>query len=166
MQPVSTFLKALNRLECVVAAIGLLLVAAVLLADVIGREIVGSGIYWGPRLASYCTTVAGMLGFSIVVSAGGHLRPKFVDGVFPEQWSETVDRIADLIAAGLCLFMFWHSALFVLSTAQMGTRAIALNIPVWFVQFVIPYVFASAALRYLAYTVFPPLRPEEQAFGS
>lgn len=165
MKAVDTFLKSLNRIECVFAAIGLLLVAAVLLADVVGREIVGSGIYWGPRLASYSTTVAGMLGFSIVVSAGGHLRPKFLDNTFPESWSQSVDRVADLIAAMLCGFLLWHSALFVLSTAEMGTRAIALDMPVWIVQFVVPYVFASAGLRYLAYAVFPELRPEEVAFG-
>ncbi len=165
MAAIATALKALNRLECFLAAFGLLVVAAILLADVLGREVFGSGIYWAPRLASYFTTVAGMLGFSIVVSAGGHLRPKFVDGVFPESWDTTVNRIADLLSAGLLFFLFWHSALFVWSTAELGTRAIALNFPVWIVQAIVPYVFLSAAIRYLFYAFAPAFRPKETGFG-
>jgi len=166
MSRIDNLLKALNRIECFLAAFGLLIVAGLLLADVLGREIFGSGIYWAPRLASYFTTVAGMLGFSIVVSAGGHLRPKFADGIFPESWNQGVNRLADLISFGLLAFLFWHSAIFVWTTADMGTRAIALNTPVWIVQIVVPYVFASAALRYLFYAVNPDYRPEEAAFGT
>ncbi len=166
MYRIDKILKALNRIECFLAAFGLLIVAGLLLADVMGRELFGSGIYWAPRLASYFTTVAGMLGFSIVVSAGGHLRPKFADGIFPASWNENVNRVADLISFALLAFLFWHSAVFVWSTAEMGTRAIALNTPVWIVQIVVPYVFLSAAMRYLFYALDPAYRPEEAEFGT
>ena len=158
-------LHALNRVESLVAAIGLVLVAAILLADVLGREFFGSGIFWAPRLASYCTTVAGMLAFSIVVSSGGHLRPRPVDRVFPPRWDNQVNRLADSISAVLCLFLAYHCGLFVHSTLEMDTRAIAIDMPVWIVQIIVPYVFASAAVRYLAYAIFPEIRPEEKGFG-
>ena len=165
MHLVSTTIKALNRAESMFVAIGLILVAATLLADVTGRELLGSGIYWAPRTASYATTLAGMVAFAVVVSAGGHLRPNVLDGIFPNSWDRAVNRLADIISAAICAFFTWHAAAFVHSTYVIGTRAIALEIPVWYIQLVLPYVFASAGLRYLAFAVFPDLRPVQKSLG-
>jgi C4-dicarboxylate transporter DctQ subunit len=165
MHLVEKTINALNRAESVFAAIGLILVAATLLADVAGRELFGSGIYWAPRTASYATTLAGMIAFSVVVSSGGHLRPKLLDEIFPDSWDLTINRIADIISAAICAFLAWHGAMFVHSTFVIGTRAIALEIPVWYIQLVLPYVFTSAALRYVAYAVYPELRPDQKSLG-
>ena len=165
MPLVQRTLNALNRVESVFAAIGLILVAATLLADVAGRELFGSGIYWAPRTASYATTLAGMVAFSVVVSSGGHLRPRLLDGIFPDHWDLGINRIADIISAAICAFFAWHGALFVHSTFVIGTRAIALEIPVWYIQLVLPYVFASAALRYATYAVYPDIRPDQKSLG-
>lgn len=162
METAKKALGWLTRLECVIAAIGLTSVALILLADVLGRQFLGHGIYWGPRLASYLTTVTGMLGFSIVVASGDHLRPELVDGIFPKTWDSTMNRVADLLSAALCAFIAFHAAWFVYTTYEIGTRAIALNIPVWPIQTIVPYVFASASLRYLAYACIPEIRPVDR----
>lgn len=161
----SDALRFLNRIEAIAAAIGMILVAVLLLVDLLGREFFGSGVFWAPRLASYATTVGGMLAFCVVVSAGGHLRPTFADRLFPPRWDTQISFIADLVSAGLCIFFTYHAAWFVYSSAIIGTRAIALEIPVWYIELIIPYVFASAAIRYLTYAFFPALRPSERGFA-
>lgn len=165
MHLVAKTIGAIDRAESAFAAIGLILVAATLLADVTGRELLGSGIYLAPRTASYATTLAGMVAFAVVVSTGGHLRPAVLDGVFPKRWSRAVNRLADIISAAICVFFAWHAALFVHSTYVIGTQTIALDIPVWYIQLVLPYVFASAGLRYLAFAAFPEIRPAQKSLG-
>ena len=58
---------------------GLALAAFVLCADVIAREVFGQGFYGVQKLAVYCCAVAGALGMSVVVHAGGHLRITAID---------------------------------------------------------------------------------------
>ena len=93
------FLNGLYWAEAILAVTAFSGVALALTADVIGRELFGNGIYGAQKFAVYCTAVAGMTGFALVVAKGGHLRPKFFDRIVPQRYDAQANRIADLTAA-------------------------------------------------------------------
>jgi TRAP-type C4-dicarboxylate transport system permease small subunit len=161
MDGVRRALAWLYRIEAVIAVAALSVCALLLLADVLGRELFGQGIYWAQRVGVYCATFAGLLGFVLVVDKGGHLRPTVLDGLFPEDWDPTTSRLADLISAGISLFIGVYAALFVQESFVRGERGVALETVVWPIQLVLPYAFASATVRYLTFAIFPSLRPSE-----
>jgi C4-dicarboxylate transporter, DctQ subunit len=162
MRAAQFLLTWLFRLETTVAAAAFITVVVVLLADVLGREFFGHGIYWGPRLASYCTTVAGMLGFAIVVGTGGHLRPRNLDALLPAAWDGVLGRLGHLISAGICLWLVWYSAVYIAESYAIGTRGMGIEIVIWPIQIIVPYVFVSGALRYVSYACYPALAPREE----
>jgi len=139
------FLNGLYWAEAILAVTAFSGVALALTADVVGRELFGNGIYGAQKFAVYCTAVAGMTGFALVVAKGGHLRPKFFDRIVPEQYEAQANRIADLAAAAICIFL--------------GIYAL-----VWPIQSIIPYVLLSSALRYLLFALSPANRPVEEGF--
>ncbi len=153
------FLAGLRRIEVAVAVTAFAIVAASLLGDVMGRDLFGHGIYWASGLATFCTTIAGMLGFTLVVASGGHFRVSFVDKLFPASMDETMKRVADLVSMAICLWIAYESYLYVHQSFLIGMRGVSIDIPTWPIQAIIPYVFASAGVRYLLYALFPPLRP-------
>jgi C4-dicarboxylate transporter DctQ subunit len=161
MRAARSFLGVLSKLEAGIAVTAFSVVVAVLFADVAGRELFGHGVYWAQRLASYCTTAAGMLGFCLVVHTGGHLRPKAIEKTVPESWGPVMNRVADSVSALICLFMAYYGAEYVAASARIGQRGMSIEIIVWPIQIIIPYVFASGGLRYAAFAVFPELRPVE-----
>ena len=50
------------------------------------------------------------------------------------------------------------------SSYQLSERGLGLNILVWPIQSIVPYVLFSSALRYLLFAIAPSNRPVEEGF--
>ncbi|MEC9344747.1 MAG: TRAP transporter small permease subunit [Pseudomonadota bacterium] len=169
------FLRGWQWLESAVAVVAFTLVAGALIVDVMGRELFAlfnnigmydfaeswlGGVFGAQRFAVHATQIAGMLGFSIVVGTGGHLRPTVVDKLFPDHMDGLVNRVSDLISAGICAGLAWMCWDFMLSTKANHEISMVFQIEIWPFQLILAYVFASAAARYLCYVAMPSARPD------
>ena len=152
-------LARLQSLERAVAVAAILAAALALIADLVGRELLGQGIFGAQRAAVHLTFIAGMFGFVLAVGSGAHLRVKAADAAVPMHWRASVDRLGSLTSMALLLALAWTSAQFVLETQAIGERSPTLGIPIWPIQALMPYAFFSAALRYLGYAIKPGLKP-------
>ncbi len=161
----AALLRWLFRIEVIVACTAFVVVAAALFADVVAREMFGNGLFGAQKLAVFCTAVAGLLGFTIVVQTGGHLRIGAVDRLFPDSWQPAMMRLADLLSCILCAALGYYAVEFVMNSRAMRETDMVFRIPVWPVQAVLPYIFLASALRYLCFALFPALRPEEKESG-
>lgn len=149
------------RAERIICCAGLALAAAALCADVFSREILGQGIYGVQKFAVYCCAVAGALGLSVVVHSGGHLRVTAIDALIPQRFLGIVACIGDVISALACLFLAYYAQQFVYNTFRFQEMDTILQIPIWWVQIVLPVAFALAALKYLLHAIDPASKPEE-----
>lgn len=159
MQSARRFMKGLWYLEATVCVLAFSITAVALMADVLGREFFGNGIFGAQRLAVWTTAIAGMIGFALVTSEGGHLRPRFADGVIPKAVEPFVDRFADLLSAAICIGLGWYAVEFVKSSYELGERGMAIPILVWPIQLILPWMFFSSALRHLVFFAWPALKP-------
>ncbi|MFP5461391.1 MAG: TRAP transporter small permease [Gammaproteobacteria bacterium] len=159
MQSARRFMKGLWYLEATVCVLAFSITAVALMADVLGREFFGNGIFGAQRLAVWTTAIAGMIGFALVTSEGGHLRPRFADGVIPKAVEPFVDRFADLLSAAICIGLGWYAFEFVKSSYELGERGMAIPILVWPIQLILPWMFFSSALRHLVFFAWPALKP-------
>lgn len=153
------FLRLLALLEGATATIAYGLVAALLIADVLGRQFLGEGISGAPQIAVYAAIVAGFLGFSLATADNEHLRPGFLDGIVPAVAKPFVERLGDFVSA--CIFFGFavYGFLFVLETRAVGDRAAVLYFLLWPIQLVIPYALTSASFRHLIFAANPGLKP-------
>jgi TRAP-type C4-dicarboxylate transport system permease small subunit len=156
-------LAALFRLEATVAVAAFACIAAALFADLLGRELFGRGIFVAQRFAVYCMVVTAFLGFALAVGWRAHLGIDAAARLSPKAWDATVERLADVTAAGACLFLAYWSWRFVAGSFADQARGQGLEILVWPVQSVIVWCFASSALRHLAYAAYPSMRPSAAA---
>lgn len=159
MQAVQKFLKALWTVEAMICVIAFCATALALMADVLAREFFGNGIFGAQRFAVWGNAISGLLGFALVTAERGHLRPQFADGLMPKSLEPYADRIGEVLSAVICLGLTWFAVQFVLSSARLGERGMAIPILVWPIQLVLPWMFFSSALRHLAYANWPQLRP-------
>ncbi len=156
-------LKYWFRIEAGLAIVCLFSVACLLFADVLAREFFGNGIFAAQKLSVYATAIGGVLGYTLVLHSGGHLRPTAIDKLTPAGWDSALNRIADLISSAICAFLGVISAQFVHSTYELGEVGMVLLNPLWPIQLIIPYTFFSASLRYFIYAVRQDLRPAERS---
>jgi len=162
MQGAATVLNALQRIEGAVAALAYATVALLLMGDVLGREFFGEGIFGAPKMAVYAAIVAGFLGLALATGAGSHLRPAFLDGVFPDHFDQRIWQISNAISSIVYLALAWIAIEFVMSTRESGDRAAVLYWVLWPIQIVMPYAFFSCALRHALFAMAPSLRPAQE----
>ncbi len=136
-----------------------LVLIAVVFADVMSREITGTGLHWARQAGVYANIVVVMLGLGVASARGAHLRPRFADPWLPARWDPALDRIQDGLMALFCLGFAIVAIGVVMQSYELGERSAVLRLVVWPVQAIIPAVFLVAAFRHGAYATFPRLRP-------
>lgn len=165
MEGARRFLHGLFAVEAVVAGVAFVCIAVALFSDVLAREAFGNGIFGAQRFAVHCMAISALLGFALAVAYGAHMRVTLADRLFPRRLDRAVNRVSDLIACGICVFLGVWAVKFVYVSYLAGDRGMALNVLLWPIQSAIAWMFASAAIRYCLYAVFPPLRPAEPEHG-
>lgn len=168
--------EAWHKGECWLAVAAFGFIAAIMLADVIGREFVGpvlrfigldpgaTGIFAAQKLSVFALVIGSFAGIGIATATGSHIVPRFAHGWVPAAWGPVMDRLADVLTGLFLLGVVWFGFKFVGSSLETDLRAPVLDWPVWPVQLFIPLGFLSAAGRYLLYAVWPALKPPPPEF--
>ena len=169
-------LRMWHKLECWIAVLSFSFIAAVLMIDVLGREFYGpvmsmlgfkvgaTGLFGSQKLAVFALVIGSFAGIGIATATGVHLVPRVAFKWVPASWSPHMDRIADVVTGLFLLAVTWYGVQFVIASKDSGVLAAVINVPAWPIQLAIPLGFASAALRYFAFAIWPALRPVPPEF--
>lgn len=156
------FLSILLRLETLVAGAFYAIAAAILFADVIGREVFSSPIWGGQRMAVLLANGAALIGIGVAFALNRHIRPSVLDFVTPARFEPLVTRLGHLVAAAVLFAGAYFGALLVLDNKMMGFTTPPLDLEIWIPQLALPYGLASAGLRSLIFAGWPDLQPKQQ----
>lgn len=148
-------------LESVFAVTGYFIVATLLVLDVGLRELFGSSIFGAQRMSVYVMIITGFLGLGLAAAQGRHLRPRFADALVPKRFEGLAMRIGDTIMCAALACFAWIAVHFVLEAREFEDMARIIEIPLWYLHLIVPYAFATTALRHGLFAAFPSLRPEE-----
>ena len=169
-------LRVWHRVECWIAVLAFSFIALVLMIDVIGREFYGpvmsmlgvkvgaTGLFGSQKLAVFALVIGSFAGIGIATATGVHLVPRVAFKWVPASWSPHMDRIADVFTGLFLLGVTWYGVLFVIASKDSGVLAAVINVSAWPIQTAIPLGFASAALRYFAFAIWPAVRPVPPEF--
>jgi len=154
-----TVLTALDWIDRVFCAAGFIVISAALILDAGSRIFIGSGVLGAPQVGVIGMIAVAMFGTGLATSAGEHLRPTFLDGIWPAAWSAAMDRVADAVTAG---FFFAIGGLAVLVSWESYVLEDVTNVlrwPIWPLQAMIVVAFGMNGLRYVLYAAAPGLHP-------
>jgi len=141
------------------AAFFVLIVAV--FADVLSREVTGTGLHWARQTGVYANVFVVMFGLGLASAGGTHLRPRFADNWLPARLAPALDRANDLGMALFCIAFAVVAVMVVAESFALQERSVALRVAVWPFQAAVPLAFLLAGMRHLAYTICPALRPPE-----
>ena len=150
----------LKLFESALAALAYSIVALLLIADVLGRELFGQALFGAQKMAVFAAIVAGFLGLSLATNAGSHLRPGFLDNLFPARFDSLIWRLADALSSLIYLTLTAVAIQFILVSMAAGDRAAVLYWTLWPIQLVIPYAFFSSAIQHAIFAIWPQLKPK------
>lgn len=157
-----------------IAVIAFSLMGLLIFADVAGREFLGpvgralgfemgaTGVYGAGKMALFLLVIATFAGLSLSVASGAQIVPQVAFKWVPARWSGSIDRLGNLVSAAVFFAMAYYGAIFVISSRSIGTVMPGLDWPVWIIQTAIPIGFASSALRYLTFAIWPETAPKRE----
>ena len=129
------------------AVLVLLLTAMILLAvgQIILQIFFSIGFVWADELISLIVLWIAIVASVAAARSDRHLRIDALSHFVPQRYARFPRIIVDAFAAGMCLFLGWHSYRYIL---LFGEDTVLNGVPVWIALSVIPIAFALMAYRF------------------
>jgi TRAP-type C4-dicarboxylate transport system permease small subunit len=139
---------AIARLEAIMLAVGVLLMAANTVANVIGRVFFES-LYFSEELNRILIILITFAGISYAARHGRHIRMSAIYDTLPPAPRKLLTILISLVTAVFMLGLAWYSLEFLLTTMGRGRVLPALQIPVWITLCWVPLGFLLTGIQYL-----------------
>ncbi len=139
---------AVARLEAVLLAVGVLLMATNTVANVVGRYVFGSSIIFSEELNRILIILITFAGISYAARHGRHIRMSAVYDALPPKGRKLLMILIAAITA-ICMFgLAWYSFGFIRTSAGQGRLLPSLQIPVWWTLVWVPLGFTLTGIQY------------------
>ena len=140
--------NAIARIEVVMLAIGVLLMAVNTIANVVGRYLLSSSIFFSEELNRVLIILITFAGISYAARQGRHIRMSAIYDAAPFRGRKA---LMILIAAVTAIFMFalaWFAFGYMMTLRGRGAVLPALRWPEWVILIWVPVGFFMTGLQY------------------
>jgi TRAP-type C4-dicarboxylate transport system permease small subunit len=138
------FLHWLYRASGMLSAASLVLICALIMAQIIARSL-GSTVRDAEEFAAWAMAAAGFFGLPYALHCGAHIRVQVVMRFVPEFMHHAMEVLATAIGLALSVYLAWYCGAYVLESYQFNELSQGLiAVPLWIPQF--PMVFGSTLL--------------------
>jgi TRAP-type C4-dicarboxylate transport system permease small subunit len=121
-------------------------------AQIVLRNFFSIGVTWGDGLVRLMVLWLALLGALAASRDGRHITLGTFTRWLPERWYVASGVVAQLFAAAVTAALAWYSLVFVLDSREFGDVLLG-DVPAWWLQSIMPAVFALIAGRFLWHAV-------------
>lgn len=140
---------AIARIEAIMLALGVLLMAANTIANVVGRFVFGSSIFFSEELNRILIILITFAGISYAARQGRHIRMSAIYDALPVKTRKILMVAIALVTAAFMFMLAWYALGYIFTQASRGRVLPALQIPVWWTLVWVPLGFLLTGLQYL-----------------
>lgn len=160
MRILATIDQGIARFEAFVLALGVILMAANSIANVIGRFVFAQSIYFSEELNQFLIVLVTFVGIGYAARKGRHIR---MSALYDQLDDRGRKVLMIIIAAATALVMFalaWFSYEYVARLAKLGKVTPSLQVPLYVTYLWVPIGFLITGIQYLL-TVVQNLRSDD-----
>lgn len=151
--PLGVIDVAIAKIEAVLLAIGVLLMAINTMANVVGRYVLGQSIFFSEELNQALIILITFAGISYAARHGRHIRMSAFFDAMPFRMRKTMMIVISGVTAAAMLLLAWYSFDYVLTQASRGRLLPALQIPQWWIIVWAPLGFFLTGVQYTLTTI-------------
>lgn len=135
-----------NNFELLIMGAALIIIAVVVLIDVFGRTVLGTGLTWGQEMSRNCEIVIAAMGVSYGVRSNKHIKVDIIQTLFPKT-RKPLEFLGDIAVVGFCLFTAWYGVSKLAATLKSGATTAVMEIPTFYIYSIMELGLILAALR-------------------
>lgn len=139
---------AISRIEAVVLAGGVLLMAANTISNVVGRFVFQQSIFFSEELNRILIILITFAGISYAARHGRHIRMSAIYDEMPPHVRKILMVVISLVTAIFMFGLCYYAIGYILTQAGRGRLLPALQIPVWWIYLWVPVGFFMTGAQY------------------
>jgi TRAP-type C4-dicarboxylate transport system permease small subunit len=132
------------------AALILLAMVAVVTADIVLRNVGGSGLAWANEVSEYALYLMTLLTAPWLLRRGQHVRLDVVLALLPPRSAWLIEAFGDLLGFAVSLVLVRYGLAMAIDSARIGAITIKnLVFPEWWLLAPLPITFALLAIEFV-----------------
>lgn len=147
--PLGTLDTFLSRLEAVILASGVLLMATNTIANVVGRFGLGQSISFSGEINRILIILITFAGIGYAARHGRHIRMSAIYDAFPVGGRKFAMIVIALITSSTMFFLLYFSVGYIIEVRESGRVLPALGFPIWTIYVWVPLGFGITGIQYL-----------------
>ena len=149
MNRLSHFCERLFEWFAAAAALMLLAMVALVTADIVLRNTLGTGFAWSNEVTEYALYLTTLLTAPWLLRRGQHVRIDLVLTLVPVRVAWLMEAASDVLGFAVCLVMMRYGLKMTIDSAVMGSITITnLVFPEWWLLWPLPLCFALLAAEF------------------
>jgi TRAP-type C4-dicarboxylate transport system permease small subunit len=156
----AVFFRALRRVEQFVLAWSILAIAALTVANVICRSLLGFSLAFAEELSQFLIIAVTFVGLSYAAGRGRHIRMTALYDQLPARYRRLMMIVISATTSLLLLVLAVWAVRYVATVRFLGTVSPALQVPLFLVYAIVPLGLLLAAVQY-ALTAWRNLRSRD-----
>ncbi|RKT35047.1 TRAP-type C4-dicarboxylate transport system permease small subunit [Roseovarius halotolerans] len=138
----------ISKIEAIVLAAGVLLMAANTIANVVGRFVFQNSIFFSEELNRILIIMITFAGISYAARQGRHIRMSAIYDALPGKGRKIMMIIIAVVTAVFMFGLCYYSFNYILTQAGRGRVLPSLQIPVWITLVWVPFGFFMTGMQY------------------
>ncbi|MCB8889357.1 TRAP transporter small permease [Vreelandella malpeensis] len=140
---------AISKIESVILALGVLLMALNTVINVIARFVFGNSIMFSGELNRILIIMITFAGIGYAARHGRHIRMSAIYDALPMGGRRALMVFISLFTSLVMFFLLYYSVVYIQDLYGKGRVLPALSLPVWMIYVWVPMGFFITALQYL-----------------
>lgn len=137
------------KIEAVLLAVGVLLMAANTIANVVGRFVFQNSLFFSEELNRILIIMITFAGISYAARHGRHIRMSAIYDAMPPRMRKLLMIVITLVTAVFMFGLCWYALTYLMTQAGRGRVLPSLQIPVWVTLVWVPVGFFMTGMQYL-----------------
>lgn len=138
----------ISRIEGVILAAGVLLMALNTVANIVGRFVFGESLFFSEEINRILIVMITFAGIGYAARHGRHIRMSALYDALPVEARRYLMITIAFITSALMLFLTWFSISYIQSVYATGRLLPALSIPVYLMYLWVPIGLLVTAIQY------------------
>ncbi|CAM3895358.1 TRAP transporter small permease [Vreelandella rituensis] len=139
----------ISKLEAVILAMGVLLMAFNTIANVIARFVFGESIFFSGEINRILIIMITFAGVGYAARHGRHIRMSAIYDALPVGGRKALMIFISLFTAMVMFFLLYYSIYYILDLYSRGRILPALGFPIWVIYIWVPLGFLITGIQYL-----------------
>lgn len=138
----------ISKIESVILAVGVILLATNTIVGVVSRQIFQQGLFWSDEVNRILIIMITFAGIGYAARHGRHIRMSAIYDALPLMGRKVLMVVIAFFTSVVMFFLCYFSYEYIMTLYSRGRVLPALGIPIWWIYMWVPIGFAVTGIQY------------------